>query len=232
MKRFQWYKYCQYFRCTNFNLKSDAFDQFQDKSQQLTVMRVSIYRCNDHIVFICVTNAPHAFPSFERADYFSLHIVYIYIYRWNVNATIHKQFRFFCTGGRTRPLPNNENLHLHNDRSTQSAQGRKCFPPCAGKVLTKLQSLRLESMRGNFHVKLPYITIDKISGIVLGPYGRKFQSCNGFAFQRTTSEWRHMYSCFAMFAIRSIRYSYAKFISGLFYTLDLPNSGQNFSQWK
>lgn len=81
MKRFQWYKYCQYFRCTNFNLKSDAFDQFQDKSQQLTVMRVSIYRCNDHIVFICVTNAPRAFPSFERADYFSLHIVYIYIYR-------------------------------------------------------------------------------------------------------------------------------------------------------
>lgn len=82
MEHFQWYKYCQYFRCTNFNLKSDAFDQFQDKSQQLTVMRVSIYRCNDHIVFICVTNAPHASPSFERADYFSLHIVYIYINKY------------------------------------------------------------------------------------------------------------------------------------------------------
>lgn len=29
------------------------------------------------------------------------------------------------------------------------------------KVLTKLQSLQLESMRRNFHVKLPYITIDR-----------------------------------------------------------------------
>lgn len=97
------------------------------------------------------------------------------------------------------------------------------------EVLTKLQSLQLESMRRNFHVKLPYITIDKISGIVLGPYGRKFQSCNVFAFQRTTSGWRHMYSYFAMFAMFDSLFL-CKIYLRTFYILHLPNSGQNFSQ--
>lgn len=56
-----------------------------------------------------------------------------------------------------------------NDRSTQSAWPT-VFP--RAKVLTKLQSLPFESMRRNFHVKLPHITIDKISAIAFGPYGR------------------------------------------------------------
>lgn len=56
-----------------------------------------------------------------------------------------------------------------NDRSTQSARPT-VFP--RAKVLTKLQSLPFESMRRNFHVKLPHITIDKISAIAFGPYGR------------------------------------------------------------
>lgn len=69
-----------------------------------------------------------------------------------------------------------------NDRSTRSARPT-IFP--RAEVLTKLQSLPFKSMRRNFHVKLPCITIDKISAIALGPYAPKFQSYNGFAFQRS-----------------------------------------------
>lgn len=124
---------------------------------------------------------------------------------------------FFCTGGgRTRPFQTMK-IYICTmiDRRNQP-KGRKCFP--RAPVLTKLQSLQLESMRRNFHVKLAYITIDKISGIVLPAVWTKISKLQRVRVSTyDTSGWRHMYSCFAMFATFD---SYAKFISPLFlYTL-------------
>lgn len=87
------------------------------------------------------------------------------------------------------------------------------------EVLTKLQSLQLESMRRNFHVKLPYITIDKISCSDRMDENFKVATYSRFNVRHRDGDiCIHVLRCLPC----SIRYSYAKFISGLFISSIFP----------